>query len=71
MEDKTDYKHGRHFLRATAYITLSFYTVYGGYQKWTNGSVNLDTMDITLICSSIAILVAVESVRAYVKRKLE
>ena len=71
MDEKTDYKAGRVFLRIIAYITISFYTLYGGYKKWTTDTTNLDTLDISLICAAIAILIAVESVRVYVKRKLE
>lgn len=61
----------RNFIRVLAALLLVFYVFYMGYQKWTSGSVNLDSLDLTAISIAIAVWIAVEAVRAYVVRKLD
>lgn len=61
----------RNFLRALAAIILVSYTCYFLYKKWSAGAVDLDSMDVSIISSAIAIWLTVEGVRAYVTRKLE
>ncbi len=69
--EKRDYKKARRFLRVVGYVIITFYTIYFGYSKVTIGSANLDNTDWGLIGLAVSLLIAIESVRAYVKRRWE
>lgn len=61
----------RFWLRVIAWVFLGFYTVYAMLMKVLTGSVGLDWVDGLIIFFAGSVLLTVESVRAYAKRKLE
>lgn len=64
-------QHIRNFLRILAAIILLVYLWDIAFNKIKNGKIYLDTNDGYVIIGCVALLLAIESVRAYVKRKLD
>ena len=71
MDDQKSYKVVRIFLRVVGISILVFYTIYFMRSKLIDGNANLDMTDGLIIFFGVAILIAVESVRNYVKRRLD
>lgn len=63
--------HIRNFLRALAAIILVVYVGDIIFRKLKTGALYLDVNDGYVIGGCIAILLAIEAVRAYVKKKLD
>ncbi len=61
----------RNFLRIIAAIVLIVYVYDIAVNKVKNGKIYLDSNDGIVIVGCISLLLAIEAVRAYVKRKLE
>lgn len=59
----------RNFLRIIAAIILLVYLWDIGFNKIKNGKIYLDTNDGLVITGCVGLLIAIEAVRAYVKRK--
>lgn len=70
-ETKVENKIIRIGLRVIAGAIIGFYAAYIIIKKWEDGEVSLDLVDQGVIAGAIAMLIAVESVRYYVKKKLE
>ena len=64
-------QHIRNFLRIIAGIILLAYLYNIVSDKLTTGVIYLDTNDGWMISGCIAILLAIEAVRMYVKRKFK
>lgn len=64
-------KYIRNFLRTLAAIVLCYYLYDWGYSKLQHKPIYLDANDGWIILGCISILLAIEAVRAYVKRKLK
>jgi len=60
----------RNFLRIIAAVVLLVYLWDIGFNKIKNGKIYLDTNDGLVILGAIALLLAIEAVRSYVKRKI-
>lgn len=61
----------RNFLRLIAGIILLVYLYDIAFNKIKNGKIYLDLNDGIVITSCIALLLAIEAVRGYVKRKVD
>lgn len=59
----------RNFLRIIAALVLLVYLWDIGFNKIKNGKIYLDSNDGLVISGCVALLLAIEAVRAYVKRK--
>ena len=64
-------RHIRRFLRVLSAGVMLFYFGYFMYSKVTTGDPNLNHVDGLIVFFAFAVLVTVESVRVYAKRKLE
>ena len=62
-------QHIRNFLRIIAALILLVYLWDIAFNKIKNGKIYLDTNDGLVITSCIALLLAIEAVRAYVKNR--
>lgn len=62
-------QHIRNFLRIIAGLILLVYLWDIAFNKIKNGKIYLDTNDGLVITSCIALLLAIEAVRAYVKNR--
>lgn len=71
MEMDIKNRHVRRFLRTLAGAVLIAYAFKIGYDKIVEGKIYLDVNDGYVIMGCISLLLAIEAVRAYVKRKLE
>ena len=60
----------RRFLRGLSGLILLAYTGYIIYRKLKFGAVNIDTTDVSVIGGCLAVLLAIEAVRYYVKKRL-
>jgi len=63
-------QHIRNFLRIIAGVILLVYLYDISFNKIKNGKIYLDTNDGIVILFCVAILLAIEAVKAYVKHKL-
>ena len=63
--------HIRNFLRVLAAIVLVAWVFFVIADKARNGKVYLDVNDGLVIGGCVGILLAIEAVRAYVKRKFD
>ncbi|MDY8137552.1 hypothetical protein [Aquimarina sp. 2201CG5-10] len=63
-------QHIRNFLRIIAAAILLVYLFDIAHKKLTVGKIYLDTNDGYVIVGCVAVLIAIEAVRAYIKRKL-
>lgn len=61
----------RNFLRTIAGLILLVYLWDIAFNKIKNGKIYLDTNDGIVLISCIALLLAIEAVRGYVKRKID
>lgn len=61
----------RNFLRVIAGIILMYYLYDFGWSKLQHKPIHLDSNDGWLITGCLAVLLAIEAVRAYVKRKFK
>lgn len=61
----------RNFLRVLASVILCIYTYDIGANKIKNGKIHLDVNDGLVIFGCVAVLIAIESVRAYVQNKIK
>nr|WP_299385601.1 hypothetical protein [Allomuricauda sp.] len=64
-------RHIRRFLRVLSGLVLIFYVAYFMASKIISGTANLDWVDGLIAFFAFSILVTIESVRAYARRKLE
>lgn len=69
-ENLREWKKTRRFLRLICALILTNYTAFVSYKLWFEG-VELSAVDYSIIGGCVAGLVAIESVRAYVKRKYD
>lgn len=60
----------RNFLRIIAAIILLVYLWDISFNKIKNGKIYLDSNDGLVVIGCVSLLLAIEAVRAYVKRKL-
>ncbi len=70
-ETKVENKVIRRFLRVLAGLAIVFVLVVGAMSKLLTGSWNLTAGDYAVAGISFGVLLTIEGVRAYVKRKLE
>lgn len=63
-------QHIRNFLRVLAAALLLVYVYDIAFNKISNGKIHLDVNDGLVITGCVAILLAIEAVRAYAKRRM-
>lgn len=69
MNDTDENRIKRRFVSVLAMLILIMYTGYILYNKPVNGSVELDAVDYTVMSFCIAVLLAIEAVKVWIKRK--
>tara|TARA_R110002167_G_scaffold364968_1_gene588367 strand:+ start:21907 stop:22155 length:249 start_codon:yes stop_codon:yes gene_type:complete len=70
MDDKAENRLKRRYVSALAAIVLAAYVGYIVFRKLKFGAVSLDNTDYAVLSVCLAVLLAVEAVRYYIRKKM-